>query len=139
MQYNCITLIHHINSIIKYEKPYCFCQVNKLGIKNEHYGSLGDISLFFFQLVEFNIHIWFNECKKNIWGTKKVMSLSKRPEILRDNSPWDREGFRLKNIQIRRTVSRKIACIVGMYTSDPSGNFIFSSMNLHRIWEVGRG
>ena len=36
---------------------------------------------------------------------------------------WDWEGFRLKNIWIRRTVSRKIACIVGMYTSDPSGQF----------------
>ena len=33
------------------------------------------------------------------------MSLS---EILRDDSPWDWEGFRLKNIWIRRTVSRKI-------------------------------
>ena len=28
-----------------------------------------------------------------------------------------------ENIRIRRTVSRKIACIVGMYTSDPSGQF----------------
>ena len=36
----------------------------------------------------------------------------KRAEILRDDSPWDKEGFRLKNIRIRRTVSRKIACIV---------------------------
>ena len=44
-------------------------------------------------------------------------------EILRDDFPWDGEGFRLKNIRIRRTVSRKIACIVGMYTSDPSGQF----------------
>ena len=44
-------------------------------------------------------------------------------EILRDDSPWDREDFRLKNIRIRRTVSKKIACIVGMYTSDPSGQF----------------
>ena len=41
----------------------------------------------------------------------------------RNDSPWDREGFRLKNIRIRRTVSRKIACIVGMYTSNPSGQF----------------
>ena len=31
-----------------------------------------------------------------------------RPEILRDDSPWDWEGFRLKNIRIRRTVSRKM-------------------------------
>ena len=46
-----------------------------------------------------------------------------RAEILKDDSPWDAEGFRLKNIRIRRTVSRKIACIVGMYTSDPSGQF----------------
>ena len=34
-----------------------------------------------------------------------------RPEILRDDSPWYGEGFRLKNIQIRRTISRKIACV----------------------------
>ena len=46
-----------------------------------------------------------------------------RDKILKDDSPWDKEGFRLKNIRIRRTVSRKIACIVGMYTSDPSGQF----------------
>ena len=43
--------------------------------------------------------------------------------MFRDDSPWDGEGFRLKNIQIRRTVSRKIACILVMYTSDPSGQF----------------
>ena len=47
-------------------------------------------------------------------------------EILRDDSPWYGEGFRLKNIRIRRTVSRKIACIVGMYTSEPSGQFYYS-------------
>ena len=29
-------------------------------------------------------------------------------EILRDDSPWDWEGFKLKNIWIRRTVNRKI-------------------------------
>ena len=34
-----------------------------------------------------------------------------RAEILRDDSPWDGKGFRLKNIRIRRTVSKKIACI----------------------------
>ena len=27
---------------------------------------------------------------------------------MRDDSPWDWEGFRLKNIRIRQTVSRKI-------------------------------
>ena len=43
--------------------------------------------------------------------------------IWKDASPWDGEGFRLKNIQIGRTVSGKISCIVGMYTSDPSGQF----------------
>ena len=32
---------------------------------------------------------------------------------MRDFSPEDVEGFRLKNIPIRRTGSRKIACIVG--------------------------
>ena len=37
---------------------------------------------------------------------------TQRAEILRDDSPWYGEGFRLKNIRIRRTVSRKIACIV---------------------------
>ena len=58
---------------------------------------------------------------------------------MRDDSPWDEEGFRLKNIRIRRTVSRKIACIVGMYISDLAVNFILSSMNLQRIWEVGSG
>ena len=31
--------------------------------------------------------------------------------------------FRLKSIRIRGTVSREIACIVGKYTSDPSGQF----------------
>ena len=32
-----------------------------------------------------------------------------RAEILKDDSPWDGEGFRLKNMRIRRTVSRKIS------------------------------
>ena len=35
-----------------------------------------------------------------------------RAEIFRDDSPWYGEGFRLKNIQIPRTVSWKIACIL---------------------------
>ena len=30
-----------------------------------------------------------------------------RAEILRDDTTWDNEGFSLKNIRIRRTVSRK--------------------------------
>ena len=55
---------------------------------------------------------------------------------MRDDSPWDKEGFRLKNILIRRTVSRKIACIVGMYTSDPSGQFYSFQYELQRIYEV---
>ena len=54
---------------------------------------------------------------------------------MRDDSPWDKEGFRLKNIRIRRTVSWKIACILATLAV----NFILSSMNLQRIWEVGRG
>ena len=58
-----------------------------------------------------------------------------RPEILRDDSTWDKEGFSLKNIRIRRTVSWKIACILATLAV----NFILSSMNLQRIWEVGRG
>ena len=60
-----------------------------------------------------------------------------RAEILRDDSPWNWEGFRLKNIQIYRTVSRKIACILAPH-STLAVNFILSSMNLQRIWEVGR-
>ena len=48
-------------------------------------------------------------------------------EMLRDDSPWYGEGFRLKNFRIRQTVSRKIACIVGMNTSDPSGQSILFS------------
>ena len=31
-------------------------------------------------------------------------------EILKDDSPWDGECFRLKNNRIRLTVCRKIAC-----------------------------
>ena len=60
-------------------------------------------------------------------------------EILRDDSPLDWESFRLKNIWIRQTVSRKIACKVGMYTSDPSGQFYSLQYELQRIYEVGRG
>ena len=62
---------------------------------------------------------------------------------MRDDSPWDREGFRLKNIRIRRTVSMKIACTVvrkiACILATLAVNFILSSMNLQRIWEVGRG
>ena len=61
-----------------------------------------------------------------------------RAEILRDDSPWDWEGFRLKNIWIRRTVSWKITCILAPH-STLAVNFILSSMNLQRICEVGRG
>ena len=57
-----------------------------------------------------------------------------RAEILRDDSPWDLEGFRLKNIWIRRTVSWKIACILATLAVKS----ILSSMNLQRIWRVGR-
>ena len=38
-----------------------------------------------------------------------------RAEILRDDSPWDEEGFRLKNIRIRQTVSRKIKKNLSVY------------------------
>ena len=38
-------------------------------------------------------------------------------EILRDDSPWDWEGFRLKNILIRRTISWKIACILAPHST----------------------
>ena len=56
-------------------------------------------------------------------------------EILRDDSPWDKEGFRLKKNRIRRTVCWKIACILATLAV----NFILSSTNLQRIWEVGSG
>ena len=57
---------------------------------------------------------------------------------MRDDSPWDEEGFRLKNIRIRRTVSWKIASILAPHLT-LAVNFILSSMNLQRIWKVGRG
>ena len=57
---------------------------------------------------------------------------------MRDDSPLDWEGFRLRNFWIRRTVSWKIAYILVSH-STLAVNFIFSSMNLKRIWEVGRG
>ena len=60
-----------------------------------------------------------------------------RAEILKDDSPWDEESFRLKNIQIRRTFNRKIACIMAPHLT-LAVNFILSIMNLQRIWEVGR-
>ena len=64
---------------------------------------------------------------------------SQQAETLRDDFPWDWEGFRLKNIWIRRTVvSWKIACILAPH-STLAVNFILSSMNLQSIWEVGRG
>ena len=47
-----------------------------------------------------------------------------------------------ENIRIRRTVSRKIACIVvrkiACILATLTVNFILSSMNLQRIWDVGR-
>ena len=54
---------------------------------------------------------------------------TEQAEILRDDSPWDEEGFRLKNIWIRRTVSWKIACILASHMT-LAVNFILSSMNL---------
>ena len=57
---------------------------------------------------------------------------------MRDDSSWDWEGFRLKNIRIRRTVSWKIACILAPHSTQ-AVNFILSNVNLERIWEVGRG
>ena len=42
-------------------------------------------------------------------------------EILRDDSPWDGECFRLPDLSNHQ--QKKIACIVGMYTSDPGGQF----------------
>ena len=52
-----------------------------------------------------------------------------RAEILRDDSPWDWEGFRLKNIWIHRTVSWKIAFILAPY-STLAVNFILSNINV---------
>ena len=58
-------------------------------------------------------------------------------ETLRDDSPWDWEGFRLKQLRIRRTVSREIACIVGIYIlATLAVNSILSSINLQHICEV---
>ena len=56
-------------------------------------------------------------------------------KFLSDDSSLDTEKFRLKNIRIRRTVSWKIACILATLAV----NFILSSMNFKRIWEVARG
>ena len=58
---------------------------------------------------------------------------------------WDWEGFRLKNIWIRRTVSWKIACILAP-NSTLAVNFILSSMDFNVFgrlvgggqWAVGR-
>ena len=52
-----------------------------------------------------------------------------RAEILRDDSPLDGEGLRLKNIRIRRTVSRKIACILAPH-SNLAVIFILFNVNL---------
>ena len=52
-----------------------------------------------------------------------------RPEILRDDFPWNWEGFRLKDIRICQTVSWKITCIqASHYTL--AVNSILSSVNL---------
>ena len=66
-----------------------------------------------------------NECPKSD-QKGPLCGEPQQAEILRDDSSWKWEGFRLKKFWIRRTVSRKIACsIVGTYTSDPSGQFYF--------------
>ena len=56
---------------------------------------------------------------------------------MRDDSPW------AKNIRIRPTVSRKIACIVvwkiACILATLAVNLILFSMNLQHICEVGRG
>ena len=51
-------------------------------------------------------------------------------EILRDDSPWDWEGFRLKNTWIRRTVSWKITFILAP-NSTLAVDFILFSMNFN--------
>ena len=84
---------------------------------------------------------WVNEwvC---LFGCSLTPPKRRNFEILWDDSPWDGEGFRLKNTWIRQTVSRKITCIVGMYTSDPSGQFYSlqyeSSTYLRGWWGMGR-
>ena len=47
---------------------------------------------------------------------------TQRAEILRDDFPWDEKGFRLQNIQIRRTISWKKNMYTGA-TLDFSGQF----------------
>ena len=83
-----------------------------------------------------------NECPKSD-QKGPLCGEPQRFEILRDDSPWDGEGFRLKSIRIRRTVSWKIACIVVLkiacILATLAVNVILFSMNLQRIWEVGRG
>ena len=56
---------------------------------------------------------------------------------------WDGEGFRLKNIRIRRTVSRKIVCILAPH-STLAVNFIFLQCNTLLLrcvacWVIGWG
>ena len=65
------------------------------------------------------------------WVCLFVCSLTspKRWTPARDDFPWDKEGFRLKNIWIRRTVSWKLACILAPH-STLAVNIILSSMNL---------
>ena len=42
---------------------------------------------------------------------------TQRAEILRDDFPWDKEDFRLKNVRTRRAVSKKIACILAPHST----------------------
>ena len=51
---------------------------------------------------------------------------------MRDDFPWDKEDFRLKNIWIHRTVSWKIAYILAPH-STLAVNFILSSVN-HNVF-----
>ena len=53
-----------------------------------------------------------------------------RWNFFRDDSPWDAECFRLKNIRIHWTVGWKIACILATLAV----NFILSSMNIQRLF-----
>ena len=50
--------------------------------------------------------------------------------LIYDDSPWDKEGFRLKNIQIRRTVSWKIACILAPHSTLVVNSILTSIFNV---------
>ena len=91
-----------------------------------------------------------SEC---VWMFPNSSEMANSSELkFRDDSPWDKEGFRLKNIWIRRTVSRKIACILTPHSTLAVNSISLKCDSLmlrcvaccvmeggERIGEVGRG